>query len=270
MSKIIDGKKIAEQKISELKKQFDSQDKQIKVLSYLVGDDPASLLYSKLKQQKASELGIDFEIRHLSKDDDISQVGREILKFGNRPQITGIMVQLPLPAEFLANKPLNKFLQLLRPKKDIDGLNPRGKYFLPAAVQAVLEILAYEKIDVKDKIIAVIGTSDLVGKPLAKKLTQMGANVKTADISTPSLKGVTQFADIVISATGVPGLITEDMVQDGVVAIDVGTTKVNGKLKGDFDFESVSKKASKITPVPGGVGPVTIAALMQNILEASK
>jgi methylenetetrahydrofolate dehydrogenase (NADP+)/methenyltetrahydrofolate cyclohydrolase len=180
------------------------------------------------------------------------------------------MVQLPLPKEFLQGRDEKELLKFIDSQKDVDGLNYAHKpsTFVPAAVKAVISVLEDENISVENKKVVVVGASDLVGKPVSEELKKMGAEVTVIDSKTEDVKEKTLEADILISATGVPGLITGEMVKVGVIVIDVGAEKVDGKVVGDVDFESVEPKASRITPVPGGVGPMTVISLMENVVEA--
>lgn len=284
--KVIDGKKLALNREEKLRKKIEKLKTKPKIVSILIGDDESSLLYSKMKQKKAQSLGIDFEFEHFRDDTRFEKITDFIDMFNNAPEITGIMIQLPLPVRFLGEKHNTKqLLELINPKKDIDGLTPKSP-FQTAAVVAVFDILEDEKIKIEGKKAVVIGASDLIGKPIAKGLEQRGASVKIVDSQTPKREAIIKAADILISATGVAGLVTGDMVKDGVVVIDVGVMVMeepsvdsrgesfemieNKKIVlGDVDFESVYKKASKITPVPGGVGPVTVIALMENAVKAA-
>lgn len=233
------------------------------VASILVGEDPASVLYVHMKQKKAQELGIIFELFEYPSDASFEEVSERIIKLNKDKLTDGIMVQLPsLPG----------LIELISPKKDVDGLTGRGKY-LPAAVRAVMTILEDEKINLKGKIATVIGSSELVGKPIAKELKKRGAKVTVCDIATKNLREETLRADILVSATGESGLVIGKMVKEGVVMIDVGTVvikdRASDQVVGDVDFESVAPKASKITPVPGGVGPMTVISLLENVVDAA-
>ena len=272
-AKVIDGKAIAKKREQELKDRLDKLSKKPKVVSILVGEDPPSVLYTQMKQKKAQELGIDFQFIHYRDTEDFSNVLHTIVKLNKDPQANGIMVQLPLPQKFLKGKKGDDLVMLIDPKKDVDGLTGRG-VFLPAAVKAVMVILEEEKIEVKGKFVAVLGQSRLVGMPVANELKKLGAMVSSCNSQTPNIQQITQRADIVVSATGKANTLTGDMVKEGVVVIDIGTLVIedelnqnNSKVVGDVDFESVYPKASKITPVPGGVGPVTVVSLFENLAQ---
>jgi methylenetetrahydrofolate dehydrogenase (NADP+)/methenyltetrahydrofolate cyclohydrolase len=221
-----------------------------------------------MKQKKAEELGIDFELKTFAADALFEDVEEEIKLLCKDKTVTGVMVQLPLPKKFLGEREPSELLLSISPKKDVDGLTGKGKV-LPAVVRAVLSIIDDEKIEVKGQIVTIIGASPLIGLPLAKELKKRKANVTVCDVNTKNLREETLRSDILISATGIAGMIYSKMIKEGVVMIDVGIAKVDGKVSGDADFESVEPLASKITPVPGGVGPVTVISLMENIVEIS-
>lgn len=269
-AKIIDGKKWAKLHEEKLKVIVGELKKVPHGVNMLIGDDPTSVLYTQIKENKAQELGINFETKKfvipLGKWETVVE---EIKRLNNDPEIEGIMVQLPLPEEFLNGHGTGELLQVIDPQKDIDGLTGKGS-FPPAAVESVLLLLKDEQIEVQNKKVVVVGASDLVGKPAAKELEKLGAIVEICNSKTENLASKTLSADILVTATGVPGLITGEMVKDGAVVLDVGAEKVDGKLLGDVDFDSVYLKASKITPVPGGVGPMTVITLMQNVVKLVK
>lgn len=272
--KIIDGRKLAVLRQEKLVEKIKTLSKAPKVVSILVGEDAPSVLYTNIKQKKATEVGIDFEAARFSENAEFSEVETKIKDLNNERDVDGIMVQLPLPEEFLRGKDEKELLQLINPQKDVDGLNYAHQTtsgearFIPAAAKAVMSILEEENIEISGKKVVVVGASDLVGKPVAEELKKMGGKVTICNSKTVSLQGQTLEANILVSATGVPGLITGDMVKNGVIVIDVGAEKVDGKLVGDVDFASVYPKASRITPVPGGVGPMTVISLMENVVEA--
>lgn len=277
--KIIDGKKLAILRQAKLVKKIKTLSKKPLVVSILIGDNAPSLLYTKMKQKKALEIGIDFSFKHLSSDISFDQVVDLIQQLNQDQSVTGIMIQLPLPKNFLGVHITQDLLNIIDPKKDIDGLAV-GSSFHTAAVVAVFDILEDEMIQIRGKKAAVIGASYLIGQPIAQGLQKRGATVEICDSRTANLFSITQSADILVSATGVGGLIIGKMVKEGVVAIDVGVmvleeskegerTKYEEEKKiiGDIDFETVYPKASKITPVPGGVGPMTVISLMENVLK---
>ena len=262
-SKIIDGRKWAKVHEEKLGEKIKKLKRVPRGENILIGNDPSSVLYTKIKENKAGELGIDFKTTRLPADDSsFESVVRYIIHQLNRPNgPDGIMIQLPIPEEFLQGRSEKELLKAIDPQKDIDGLTGKGP-FPPAAVGAILSLLKDEGIEITGKKAVVVGASDLVGKPAALELEKLGAEVEICDSKTEDLKTKTLAADILVSATGVPGLIQGDMIKEGVVVIDVGAEKVKGKIVGDVEFESVYPKASKITPVPGGVGPMTVVTLM--------
>ncbi len=273
VSNIIDGKALAlkhenalAKKIKSLKllkSERSSSSNKPTVVSILVGNDPASVLYVHMKQRKAQSLGINFELLEYPDEVTFKEVAEKINQLNKDKNVDGIMVQLPsLPG----------LTELISPKKDVDGLTGKGKY-LPAAVKAVMSIFEDEKITLKGKITTIIGSSELVGKPIATQLKKAGAKITVCDIATRNLREETLKADILVSATGESGLVIGKMVKDGVIVIDVGTAVIRDvpstQVFGDVDFESVAPKASKISPVPGGVGPMTVISLMENVVDAA-
>lgn len=264
---IIDGRKLALAHEQKVKQKIAKLDVKLKVVSILIGDDPPSVLYTNMKQKKAQEVGIDFIPIKFPANSSFEAVADTIKKLNFDPSIAGIMVQLPLPNKFLPKEQTDKLLNLINPKKDIDGLVDNSP-FLPATVRGIFELLEDENIDLKGKKVVVLGRSKIVGKPTAEEAKKRGAYVDICHSKTENLKKHTLAADILIAAVGKPHLVTGDMVKVGVVVIDVGTQEVNGKLVGDVDFKNLAKKASKITPVPGGVGPMTVIALMENAADS--
>lgn len=268
MSNIIDGRALAQKRQQKLQEKIKRLAAPPKVVSILVGDDPSSVLYTQIKQKKAGELGIDFQPLTFSKDSGFELVAQKIQKLNHDSAVSGIMVQLPLPGQFLRNHTARELLELIGQNKDIDGLTNNSP-FLPAAVLAIVSILGEENIQVAGKRVVVLGSSDLVGKPAAKVLAGMGARVEVCDKQTLDIREKAALADILVCATGSPLLVKGDWVKEGVVLIDVGAETVNGKLVGDVDFLEVAPKAGKITPVPGGVGPMTVISLMENVYKAA-
>ncbi|EKD90790.1 MAG: bifunctional 5,10-methylene-tetrahydrofolate dehydrogenase/5,10-methylene-tetrahydrofolate cyclohydrolase [uncultured bacterium] len=265
-SKILDGRKLAKSREAKLKKKLSSLKFTPKVVSILIGSDPPSVLYTSMKQKKALEVGIEFEPIEFSVDTPVSEIVKKIYELNKDPKIAGIMIQLPMPKEFLIGLDPKEIIELIDPKKDIDGLTSK-RLVPPAAAKASMQILLDEGVEVKGKNAVVLGASELVGKPMGRLLEEYGAKVIVCNSKTEDLVEKTRKADIIVSAVGKPGILTGDMVSKGVVVVDIGAEKVGDKVVGDADFESVSKKASRITPVPGGVGPMTIIALMENVLE---
>ncbi|MDQ1268251.1 MAG: methylenetetrahydrofolate dehydrogenase / methenyltetrahydrofolate cyclohydrolase [Campylobacterota bacterium] len=241
----------------------------------LVGQDPASAAYVNMKKKACDRAGF-YSVTH-EMPNDISQTAIEntIKMMNNNPNIDGILIQLPLPKQI----DTTKILELVEPSKDVDGFHPYnvGRLttgldgFVPCTPLGVMKLLDEYNIDVKGKNCVVVGASNIVGKPMASLLLNANATVEICHIFTDNLKKHTLNADILFVGVGVINLIKEDMVKDGVIIVDIGINRTDdGKLVGDVDFEKVSKKCSHITPVPGGVGPMTIAMLLSNTLKAAK
>ena len=236
------------------------------------GQNQASKKYIAKKADLASELGIDFKLWNISESSDPSEIIELINRLNRDKKSTGIIVQLPLPEKYETDFILEK----IAPNKDVDGLcsvnlgklikNNSGLF--PATPEGIIRLLRHYKIEISGKNVVIVGRSNLVGKPLAQMFVNEDATVTIANGKTKSLSDVTRKADILVSATGKPGIIKENMVKRGSVVIDVGTSFVNGKITGDVDFDEVSRKAGFITPVPGGVGPMTVAVLLSNLIKA--
>lgn len=272
MVQLIDGKTISKVREEKVKKEVSSLNFSPKVISIVIGEDAPSLLYTKMKQKKASNVGIDFEPKYFSQDTPIEEVVNFIRKLNENPSINGIMIQLPIPEGFLKGKDWREILSEIKIEKDVDGLRYPDSKFLPATARAVLSILDDEKIDVRNKKVIVLGRSNLVGKPVADELLKRGADINVVHSQTPNPKELTLKGDIVISAVGKPFLVKGDWIKEGAVVIDVGTSEDEdtGKIVGDIDFEQAKLRASKITPVPRGVGPMTVISLMENVVESAK
>ncbi len=275
---LIDGKKLSNKIEDEISKEVESlKPKGIVpgLAVILVGDDPASHTYVSMKEKSCKKVGF-YSIVH-KMPDTITQdeIIETIEMMNNNPRIDGILVQLPLPKHI----DTTKILEVIDPKKDVDGFHPynMGRLvegldaFAPCTPLGVMEMFKEYKIDLEGKDICVVGASNIVGKPMAALLLNANATVTVTHIYTKDLSSHTKKADIVIVGVGVPSLIKEDMVKDEAIVIDIGINKLeSGKLVGDADFETLSKKCSYITPVPGGVGPMTIAMLLKNTLKAAQ
>lgn len=269
---IIDGKSLKEKKLAQLKLELEKLDRKLGLAVIQVGEDFASGVYIKQKEKMALELGYNF--KHIKMDSNCLE--KEVLdlidKLNKDIFVDGILVQLPLPKHFNSDIILNR----ISPYKDVDGLSDYNKKMLdagdaglyPCTPLAIVSILNHYKIKVKDRKVVVVGRGELVGKPVTKLLVRMGAEVDVCHSKTENLISHTKNADILIVAVGKSSLIKENMVKDGAVVIDVGINRVDGKVCGDVDFSNVIKKCSHITPVPGGVGPMTIAELAQNVYRA--
>lgn len=239
----------------------------------LVGDDPASALYVKRKEEGAARAQIATKTHRLSPPVDPDELGRMLDALGQDPMINGILLQLPLPP------PLDPtgFFPRIHPLKDVDSFHPvnqarvlHGRPLLPPATpQAVLELLAAEQVNLTGADVVIVNHSSLIGKPLAALLLKRDATVTVCNKRTKNLADHTRRADILVTATGVPGLITKDHVRPGATVIDVGIHRgPDGHVHGDVRFEEVMSVAQAVTPVPGGVGPMTIAVLLRNVVEA--
>ena len=276
MAEIINGKEIAENILNNTKKEVESYDVKPTLAVIIVGNDPASKVYVKNKIKKSEFLGFNSILKELPENTTKEELLDVIKNLNEDKNVNGILLQLPLP------KGLNEkdFLDEISPIKDVDGFTTynSGKLFKgekPYAVactpKGIIKLLETKNINLEGKLAVVIGRSNIVGKPIAALLLQKNATVIQAHSKTKNLPEILKLADVIISATGKEEFIKGDMVKEGAVIIDVGITRnKNGKLTGDVDFESVNKKVSYITPVPGGVGPMTIATLMENTLELYK
>ncbi|MBQ6885312.1 MAG: bifunctional methylenetetrahydrofolate dehydrogenase/methenyltetrahydrofolate cyclohydrolase FolD [Clostridia bacterium] len=277
MSNIIDGKLVSsavKERVAAEVKELNQKGVSVCLAVILVGEDPASQIYVANKKKACEQLGIiskEYLLPETTTQDELLAL---VNKLNEDKTVNGILCQLPLP------KGLDEKLviEAIDPNKDVDAFHPVnvgrimiGDYdFLPCTPAGVMEMLSFYNIDVCGKECVVIGRSNIVGKPMGMLLLHKNGTVTIAHSRTQNLADVTRRADILVAAVGKAKFITADMVKDGAVVIDVGMNRADGKLCGDVDFETVSQKASYITPVPGGVGPMTIATLMQNTLTAAK
>ena len=271
-AKIIDGKKIADKILNDLKSKIKNSKEKPGLALVLVGDNPASEIYVSSKEKTFREAEGYCERHNLSKDLSENDLLNLINGLNNNPKIHGILVQLPLPKQIDENLVTNSILL----HKDVDGFTSvnLGRLFSgnpilePATARAVMKLIESIKISLEGKNAVVVGRSNIVGKPVAMMLLEKSATVTICHSRTKNMAEHTKKADILVVAAGKPKLITKDMVKQGAVVIDVGINRVNGKIVGDVDFENVKEVAGFITPVPGGVGPMTIAMLMENTLKA--
>ncbi|MBQ9977940.1 MAG: bifunctional methylenetetrahydrofolate dehydrogenase/methenyltetrahydrofolate cyclohydrolase FolD [Clostridia bacterium] len=276
MAKIIDGKVISaavKQRIADEVAAFKETKGVPGLAVIIVGEDPASKVYVANKKKACEQIGMLSEEYALPEATTNEELLALINELNNKKEINGILCQLPLPKHLDEELVINSIL----PEKDVDAFHPQnvgkimtGDYdFLPCTPAGIMEMLKYENIEVEGKTCVVIGRSNIVGKPMSMLLLHKNGTVTICHSKTKNLKEVCRSADILVAAVGRPNFVTEDMVKDGAVVIDVGINRLeSGKLCGDVDFENVKEKASYITPVPGGVGPMTIATLMQNTLTA--
>ncbi len=275
---IIDGKKVANeiiQKIKQQTKELSNYDITPGLAVILVGDDTASRTYVNMKSERCKDVGIYSIVHEMPSSISQQKILDTINMMNQNENIDGILVQLPLPKHI----DQNKILEAIKPSKDVDGFHPfnMGRLvanidgFLPATPYGIMELFKRYDIELKGKNVCIVGASNIVGKPLASLMLNQFATVDICHIYTNDLKSHTLKADIVCVGAGVINLITEDMIKDETVVIDIGINKnKNGKLVGDVDFKNLSKKCSYITPVPGGVGPMTIAMLLKNTIKAAK
>jgi methylenetetrahydrofolate dehydrogenase (NADP+)/methenyltetrahydrofolate cyclohydrolase len=276
---ILDGKKLSQKIKENVKSEVQKLQKEKNITPglavILIGNDPASATYVNMKSKACKEAGI-YSIVH-EMPDSITQenILETISMMNNNPNIDGILVQLPLPPQL----DTNEVLEAINPDKDVDGFHPSnvGKLctnldgFKPATPYGVMKIFEEYDINLEGKDCVVVGASNIVGKPMASMLLNANATVTVCHIYTKDLASYTKNADIICVGAGVVNLIKEDMVKDGAIIIDIGINRLeSGKLTGDVDFENVSKKCSHITPVPGGVGPMTIAMLLENTVTSAK
>ena len=273
MNKIIDGKKVSLEVKETLKNEISKLTKKPTLVVISVGDDPASKVYVKQKEKCAQYVGINYI--HLNYDKiEENDLLSKIDELNNDDSINGIIVQLPLPKYLDSTKIVNA----ISPKKDVDGLSyiNAGKLLnnepclVSCTPKGIMYLLENEKIDLEGKNVVVIGRSILVGKPMMNLLINANATVTLCHSRTKELEKITRKADVLIVAIGKKHFIKKDMVKRGSVIIDVGINRVDGKLYGDVDFDDVYDKVKKITPVPGGVGPMTVVMLMSNVLESYK
>ena len=274
---LIDGKKLSKEIREKLKlKSKELKEKGIKpkLAVIMVGEDKASQVYVKSKSKACNEIGIKFEEFILDKNIRQDELINLIEKLNNDDNIHGILLQSPIPAHL----DINEAFKTINPEKDVDGFNPVniGKLclnqdtFVSCTPYGIMKMFEAYNIDLTGKNVTILGRSNIVGKPLIQCCLNKNATVTVCHSKTTNLKEHTKNADVVISAIGKSKFVTEDMIKTGAVIIDVGTNSgENGKLTGDVDFDNVSKKASYITPVPGGVGPMTIAMLMNNVIKAT-
>ena len=272
---IIDGKKVAFSILEELKEKVKKLDKKPGLAVILANDDPSSKVYVSSKEKYSLDLGYKSCVYRFDKTITQGKLIQLIHELNENPDINGILVQLPL----FSHLNEDEILELIHPKKDVDGFHPVniGKLYAglePYAVcctpKGIIKLLKAYNIKIEGKKALVIGRSNIVGKPVASLLLNENATVTIAHSKTKNLKEHTKKADIIVSATGHPKLITADMVKKGAVVIDVGINRVNEKLYGDVDFDAVKNKCSYITPVPGGVGPMTITMLLYNVVKQAK
>lgn len=278
VAKILDGKQIAKDYRQGLQDQVEALKEKgftPKLSVILVGNDGASQSYVRSKKKAAEKIGMISEIVHLEETATEEEVLNELNRLNNDDSVSGILVQVPLPKQVSEQK----ILEAINTEKDVDGFHPIniGKLyideqtFVPCTPLGIMEILKHADIDLEGKNAVVIGRSHIVGQPVSKLLLQKNASVTILHSRSKDMTSYLKDADVIVSAVGKPGLVTKDVVKEGAVIIDVGNTPdENGKLKGDVDYDAVKEIAGAITPVPGGVGPLTITMVLNNTLLAEK
>ncbi len=278
MATIIDGKSLAKKIKQNLKIECDelkNQGIQPKLAVIMVGENPASKVYVRNKSISCNEVGIEYEEHLLDKNTTQEELHSLIKKLNDTKEVNGILLQSPLPDHL----DINQAFKAISYRKDVDGFTPSsvgklvmgGDTFISCTPYGVMKMFEEYNIDLTGKDVVIIGRSNIVGKPLSQCCLAQNATVTICHSRTKDLKKHTKRADILIAAIGKANFVTTDMIKDGAVVVDVGINRnEEGKLVGDVDYENVSKIASYITPVPGGVGPMTVAMLMNNVIKAAK
>jgi methylenetetrahydrofolate dehydrogenase (NADP+) / methenyltetrahydrofolate cyclohydrolase len=273
MATILDGKKIADMRLEILKEEIEDSGLYPRLATVIAGSDPASQMYIRMKHRACEKTGIGSVGVELASDVATEQILQTVTRLNTDGDIDGILIQLPLPEHVDAAQVINA----VSPEKDVDGFHPfnlgllfSGRpRFAPCTPKGIMTLLQEYKIGIAGSRAVVVGRSIDVGRPMAALLTNADATVTTCHRMTKDLPGELQQADILVSAIGKAHYITREMIRPGACIIDVGINQLNGKLVGDVDFEQVQQVASAITPVPGGVGPMTIATLMENTVKAA-
>ena len=275
MAEIIDGKAVAAKVRDEVRTEVAGMDRTPGLATILVGDDPASAVYVRMKREDSAEVGIESFHHEPGGDVEPGELAELIRGLNADDRVDGILLQLPLPDHL----DQDEFVGLIDPAKDVDGLttanagllmHDRDEAIVPCTPAGVMRLLEETGVELSGARAVVLGRSILVGKPMAQLLLRANATVTHCHSRTRDLPGVCREADVLIAAVGSPRLVTADMVREGAVVIDVGTNRTDDGLVGDVDFEPVSEKVAAITPVPGGVGPMTRAMLLANTLKAAR
>jgi len=271
---ILDGKKLSDKILNNLKKKIESHQMKLRLAVIQIGRNYISEVFISQKKKVAEKIGIGFKLYQFDKKIEKDRLKKKIKEIIKDPLNSGIIIQLPLPKQFLADD----FLNLIPEEKDVDVLSEKslGKFYqgklkiLPPIVKGILSLLKNYKIKLKGKNVVIIGTGRLIGLPLNLQLLKEKATLLVLNEFTKNISFFTNKADILISGVGKPNLIKSNMIKKGAVVIDAGISQRNGKVIGDVDFKEVSKKASYITPVPGGVGPMTVVSLLENLVELNE
>lgn len=274
---IIDGKELSKKIRGQVKEEVENLNKKgiyPKLAVIMVGEDPASKVYVRNKSKACNEAGIEYEEFILNENIEMDELLSLIENLNNRKDIHGILLQSPIPKHL----DIDKAFETIDYRKDVDGFHPinigrlalNKQTFISCTPHGVMKMLEEYGIELKGANVVILGRSNIVGKPLAQCLLNKDATVTICHSKTKNIEEITRNADILISAIGKPKFVTANMVKEGAVVIDVGINRLETGIVGDVDFEEVSKKASHITPVPGGVGPMTIAMLLNNVVIAAK
>ena len=267
---ILDGKTLKQKILDENKKIINDNNYKIKLAIILVGNNEASKIYIRNKELACNYVGIEVDKYLLDEETKEEYLIELINKLNSDNKITGIILQSPVPSQI----DFNKCSGLINAKKDVDGFTKENIYnlylgvdtILPCTVKGIIKLLEEYKIKISGANVVIVGRGNIVGHPLSLAMLNKDATVTIAHSKTNNLKDITKKADILISATGIPHLIKEDMIKENATIIDVGVAKIDGKIVGDVDFLNVSKKAKYITPNPGGVGPMTVAMIIDNLI----
>ncbi len=274
MAQLLDGKeisKVLKEEIKEEVKRWKEQGVNPKLAVVLVGDDPASVVYAKSKQKVSDSLGIDFELTVLPADSSEESILALIDSLNANPDVHGIMIELPLPKHISKER----VMAAVRPDKDVDGVHPINRGYIlsgeeglfPATPESCIEIMLRSGVEIAGKHVVIVGRGETVGKPLVFLILKHNATVPICHSRTPDLGAFTRQADIIVAAVGKAKLVKKDMVKPGAIVVDAGINEIPGGICGDVDFEEVKEVASLISPVPGGVGSLTTALIMKNVLK---
>lgn len=272
--KVLDGKKVSLHLREEITKEINKLNIRPKMVDIQIGENPASDIYIAGKEKAANQVGMDFECIRYSADTDEDEIIKKIKELNNDKSVNGIFIQSPVPNNFDEIKLMNTVI----PEKDVDGLTylnagmllNNKESMISCTPNGIMQILKFYKIDVESKNVVIVGRSNLVGKPLMNLFINANATVTLCHSKTKNLDKITKKADILVASVGKKHFITQDMVKRNSIIIDVGINRVDGKVYGDVDYDGVKDKVKAITPVPGGVGPMTITMLLYNVLKAYK
>jgi methylenetetrahydrofolate dehydrogenase (NADP+)/methenyltetrahydrofolate cyclohydrolase len=277
-ARLIDGKALSEAVRASLRERIAASGRSVRLDAVLVGDDRAAGIYAANQARTCAEVGIDYVLHRLPVGASYDEVAGRVLLLNTEDQVRALMVHMPLPEGVDAER----VQSLIAPEKDVEGVNPANignvvygrRSLVPCTALAVLEMIEHTGIDLRGKRCAVVGASNIVGKPIAVLLMREEATVHSTNKHTPSLESLCRECDVVVAACGVPRLVRDSWIKPGAVVIDVGINRVDGPggqrlTVGDVDFDAVRRVAGWISPVPGGVGPMTVAMLLRNVVDAA-